>query len=242
MNSPQRSNRPVDRAASNAAGVLLIAVPAGFMVCFTALQSRFDYPDVLRKPAAEVLTLFAERSGALLPLWYAMFASAVLFIPLSVAVAALSRENRALSRCLAISGVLAGLVQAIGLSRWVFVVPALAARYVGPATPGERASIETAFEVLNNLVGVGIGEHLGYFFTVTWTLLLAWGMRRTRPLFALAGGISASAIGAGLLEPFGVPVVGAVNAIGYTAWSIWLVVLGVLLLRGGRLFPTEDVG
>ena len=32
-------------------------------------------------------------------------------------------------------------------------------------------------------------------------------------------------------EPFGLPMAGAINAISYTLWALWLVVLGVVVIR-----------
>ena len=45
--------------ASRTAGALLVAVPLIFTAGFTGLQMTFDYPDILRHPAGEVLTRFA---------------------------------------------------------------------------------------------------------------------------------------------------------------------------------------
>jgi hypothetical protein len=212
------------------AGTLLILVPTAFMICFILLQTRFDYPDILRKPAADVLTRFAENRHSLLPLWYGMFASAILFIPLSLCVAAVPKLSRGHCLTLASLGLLAGLVQAIGLSRWIFAVPSLATEFVSSTSPQEQFTITTIFNTLNSLLGVGIGEHMGYLFTVGWTLTLAWPIRRTRPITATIGALSAVAIAAGLLEPVGIPSAATINAIGYTVWSLWLIWLGVLLM------------
>ena len=38
-----------------AAGISLLTVPILFNATFTLLAQRFDYPDVLRRPAHEVL-------------------------------------------------------------------------------------------------------------------------------------------------------------------------------------------
>jgi hypothetical protein len=54
------------------------------------------------------------------------------------------------------------------------------------------------------------------------------------PLFGrwlgLSGMLLALGVAAGLLEPTGLPLVGAINAISYLAWALWLMVVGVLLL------------
>lgn len=221
------------------AGGLLIVVPAGFTAFFTLLQIRFDYPEILRKPASEVLVRFSEQQGSVLPLWCGMLASALLFIPLSVAVASVLRQTRGGTGALLVFGVLAGLVQSVGLARWVFAVPILAARYTGSTLESEKHAVALVFDTLNVMLGVGIGEQFGYMFTTAWTLLLAWMMRASRPFMSLVGGCAGVAIAVGLLEAAGMPWAGAVNAIGYSVWSLWLIWIGVLVLAGKPLAPTR---
>ena len=42
-------------SAAAVAGLLLIAVPLAFNAAFGMLAASFDYPDVLRRPTADVL-------------------------------------------------------------------------------------------------------------------------------------------------------------------------------------------
>ena len=49
-------------------------------------------------------------------------------------------------------------------------------------------------------------------------------------LMGAAGLISAAGILAGLLEPAGWKPAGAINAISYIAWSLWLIVSGIILI------------
>jgi hypothetical protein len=41
------------------AGLFLLAMPIAFNVAFGLLAARFDYPDILRRPDAEVLSRFS---------------------------------------------------------------------------------------------------------------------------------------------------------------------------------------
>ena len=74
-------------------------------------------------------------------------------------------------------GATAAIVQGLGLVRWPFAVPELARRYVaapdGPDGEATRQTVEVVFATLHRLLGVGIGEHLGYLFTGLWTLLVS---------------------------------------------------------------------
>src|SRR5918994_5852270 len=94
------------------AGLVLIAVPLAFNAAFALLAARFDYPDVLRRPTADVLARFRAGGTALVLLWWAFALTAVLFAPLVVLLArALDGADETLLAVGAIVGVLAALVQ-----------------------------------------------------------------------------------------------------------------------------------
>jgi hypothetical protein len=131
--------------------------------------------------------------------------------------------------------VIAGVVQTLGFIRWVFLVPILASAYLDPSTTASsRAAIEVTFNAFNQYAGVGIGEHLGYLFTALWSLLVAVSILKSARFKAWVGWIgifSAVGILVGILEPAGVPVVGIINAMAYILWAVWLIVVGVIILR-----------
>ncbi|MDB5541349.1 MAG: hypothetical protein JWQ89_3076, partial [Devosia sp.] len=110
-------------ATTRTTGILLIAVPLVFTAGFTGLQMTFDYPDILRQPAGEVLTRFATAGPDLHLYWYAMMAAALGMIPAAIGLGLLMWPRDAFVAALSIgAGVLAGLVQALGLLRWVILV------------------------------------------------------------------------------------------------------------------------
>jgi hypothetical protein len=89
------------------------------------------------------------------------------------------------------------------------------------------------------LLGVGIGEHLGYLFTGLWTLLVSGSILTTSVLPAwlgLVGIVVGIALLVGTLEFVGPNerdgwrLAGMIVPIAYLAWSVWLIVLGVFLL------------
>src|SRR5918996_490690 len=68
-------------------------------------------------------------------------------------------------------GVLAAVVQFLGLARWPFLVPALARTYEDPSSSAAaRAATAVVFDSFHRYLGVAVGECLGYLFTGTWTL------------------------------------------------------------------------
>jgi hypothetical protein len=224
-------------ATSRTAGMLLVAVPLIFTAGFTGLQMSFEYPDILRHPAGEVLTRFAAAGADLHVYWYAMMFAALLMIGAAIAAGLHSWKRDTLLAALSIgAGVLAGLVQALGLLRWVMLVPGLAAMYVAPgATEVEQSMAAALFDAANHYLGMGVGEHLGYFFTAIWTVLVSALIFKTNRIIAAAGVVIALGVISGMLEPFGVPMTGMINSISYTLWAVWTLVLGIVVLRGKSL-------
>lgn len=216
-------------------GLLLIAVPIAFNVVFFMLQRAFDYPDILRQPTRLILERFRAGGAPLRRLWYAFTFSAVLFtpVPLLVWLAWGAKAPWYLTVGAAI-GVLAGAAQFVGLIRWPFLVPTLAQIvFNDQASEAERGGAMVVFEAFHRYAGVAIGEHLGYLFTGAWSLTVCLAIIRTglvSPVFGWLGIVPALGIWFGLLEEVGVKPAGAVNAISYILWSIWLIALGIVFI------------
>jgi hypothetical protein len=216
-------------------GLLLIIVPIAFNVTFFLLQRAFEYPDILRRPADHILTRFKEGGASLRRLWYAFTFSAILFTPVPVLAQQVFGEDAPwyLAAGTAI-GVLAGAVQFLGLIRWPFLVTTLADIYTDPqSSQATRDSTAVVFQAFHRYVGVAMGEHLGYIFTSTWTLLLCLSILQTDvvpPLWGWLGIVPAIGILTGVFEETGFKAAGPINAISYILWSLWLVAFGVSLL------------
>lgn len=171
--------------AEVAAAALLIVVPVAFNVAFFELGRAFDYPNILRKEPDEILRRFAAGGSGLLLRWQALLLSALAMLPLVALLAAVLAAPPALTALAIVIGSTAALVQALGLVRWPFAVPELARRYAaaeGPDAEATRRSIELTFATLHRLLGVGVGEHLGYLLTGLWTLLIAVSVLSTAAL------------------------------------------------------------
>jgi hypothetical protein len=114
-------------SSATLAGLLLIAVPLAFNAAFALLAARFDYPDILRQPTADVLASFQAGGTSLVLLWWAFALTAVLLAPMAVLLSdAVADADRTLLAVATTTGVLASLVQFLGLVRWPFLVPYLA--------------------------------------------------------------------------------------------------------------------
>ena len=226
-----------------ATAIFLILVPIAFNVAFFALARAFDYPDILRREPDEILRRFNAGGSGLLLRWEALLVSALAMLPLGVLVAIVLGASPALTGLSIVVGASAAIVQGLGLVRWPFAVPELARRYVdapeGPAGDATRATVVVVFATLHRLLGVGIGEHLGYLLTGLWTLLVAASILSTSVVPAWLGAVGvpigvAVAIGTlefvGSHERDGWAVLGPVVPIAYVAWSVWLIAVGVFLL------------
>ena len=224
------------------AAALLIAVPIAFNLAFFELGRAFDYPNILRKEPDEILRRFAAGGSGLILRWEALLLSALAMLPLVALVAVALNPPAPLAVASVVVGSAAALVQALGLVRWPFAVPELARRYGaadGPDAAATRRTIEVVFATLHRLLGVGIGEHLGYLLTGIWTLLVAASVISTAVLPGWLG-VLGLLIGVALLigtlefvgpnEERGWPLAGTIVPIAYVAWSIWLIALGVFLL------------
>ena len=142
------------------AGIVLITTPVLFSVGFTLLAQRFDYPDILRRPTHEVLERFRAGGTGLILIWWVFALSAVLFAALAVLLAvAVDDADRTVVILGLVFGVLASVVQFLGLIRWPFLVPYLArmAAEAGPDSPRGEA-VDVVFQSFNRYLGVAVGE------------------------------------------------------------------------------------
>jgi hypothetical protein len=229
-------------------GASAIALAIIFNIPYAILAATYDYPDVLRRPAGEALDLFAAGGAQLILTWHGFALSALALAPMAIALSLTpSRiaEKPGLTIAAAIMGSLAGLAQAIGLWRWVFVVPGLARTHVDPAsTPDARLSAERAFDLLNQYGGVAIGEHLGQLLTALFVLMLAclqWSERKR--ISAVLGLLTTLAIvigtGEGLAIALGQSgeVFSIATIAGFLGLTVWLIATGIGLLRAKPPVP-----
>jgi hypothetical protein len=225
------------------AGALLIALPVAYNGLYTLLARSFDYPDILRRPTIEVLERFAAGGSRLILTWWGFAMSAVLLAPTAVLVSAtLSSANTTVLALATSVGVLAALVQFIGLIRWPFAVPHLARTVADPdASPATKEAVDVVFQTLNRYLGVAVGEHLGYLFTGAWTGLVGLAAIQSEQLHA-AFGVSGLVLASlfvvssfefvGSFEPRGWKLAGTLVPITYVAWSLWLMAIGIAFLVG----------
>jgi Domain of unknown function (DUF4386) len=222
-----------------AAGAFLIVAPIWFNGTFLLLAKRFEYPDILRRPAHEILERFHAGGSSLIVVWWLFMLSGLLLIPAGVLLAQ-SLGFTGIVPLAATIGVLAGLTQMLGLLRWVYLVPSLARMNADPALDhGQRDANVAVFHAMHRYLGVGVGEHLGYLFTGIWSILIGVAIIGSELIPTWMGWVG-TVIGAGLVlgsveflgpnEERGWKLAGAAIPILYVAWSLWLLALGIALI------------
>jgi hypothetical protein len=227
----------LDRSAA----ALLIALPIAFNTFFFQLERLFEYPAVLRHPAGVVLNRFHAGGMRLKLTWYGFTLTAVLLAPLAVLLGqVLARDEHEIVPVATTIGVLAAAVQFLGLARWPFLVPALARTYEDPeSAAATRQATAVAFDSFNRYLGVAVGECLGYLLTGAWTVLTAVAMLQSSAFdawLAWPGIVIGLLLVLGSLEfvgPFeetGWKVAATIVPLAYIAWSLWLIVTGVVLV------------
>jgi len=222
-----------------AAGAVLIVAPLWFNASFALLGRRFDYPDILRRPATEILDRFRAGGSSLILLWWIFMLSGSLLIPAVVLLGQALSFTGIVPLAVTV-GVLAGLVQMLGLLRWVYLVPSLARMNADPElASGERVATVAVFRAMHQYLGVGVGEHLGYLFTGIWSVLTGVAIVGRELLPAWMGWVGI-VVGVGLIigsaeflgrdEEDGWTLAGAAVPILYVAWSLWLLTMGIALI------------
>ena len=236
MSARAATPRPSWPAATRAGGWALIAAAVLFVAAFIWLAVTFDYPDVLDRPAAEVLPRLHALGDTGRAVWALYALIPLLLIPagagVEVAFAHVSRGAAKLANGFAI---LAAMTMLIGLARWSSVNWELAAAWP-TLGPGPAASAAALFSGLNVYLGNFLGEFVGELGLNLFFLCTGFAMQRATGLPRWSGPAGLVAGGIGLVAMFRnvTPWVSMVADVNNLVLPIWLIVLGVLLVRGGR--------
>lgn len=238
--SPPARPRGTDSAAARVGGGALILAAVLFMAVFGYLAVRFDYPDVLDGPAADVLPRLLQLGDGGRAVWalYAMIP--LLLIPAGTgAYAALRHRAPAMMHAAALLAVVSALAMLLGLMRWPTTHWALAHGMAAAASDAERAVIATLFDGLNLYLGNYLGEFVGELAMNLFFLLAAMATRGdTRfPRWTATAGAVAALLGLVALWRNVTPLVVRVAEIENYVLPLWMIVFGILLarLRASRL-------
>jgi hypothetical protein len=229
-----------DRRGTLVLGWATVGLAVFFNVPYAMLAVMFDYPGVLREPAGEILDRFHRGGPELIAVWYAFVLAGVALIPLAIGLSVTTPRLRfrpALAITATVAGALAGLTQAMGLMRWVFVVPELARTAAGDDPLAREAAIN-ALSLIHAYGGVAIGEHLGQLLTAMFAGALAWmqrseGLRFTSWVGLITATLLAVGIGEGLMIALGGngDLFSLATIAGFLGLTLWLIGTGAGLIR-----------
>jgi hypothetical protein len=227
------------------AGILFIAMFILLNVANSILASSFNFPDILRQPPENALTLYQQNQGLIRPAYYLFALTGVLMIPISLLLhGILSNKNSVLLTTATTFGVITGIVQVLGFIRWVFLAPFLVNTYFDPSSSqATKDAVLVMQEGFNRYAGVAVGEHLGWLFTGTWLVLLGIFVAQNRAR-VLKSWMGYAVISWGLMilisstEQFGYepPLVEWSFIVGYGGFFVGLLIFGIYLLFAK---PTE---
>jgi hypothetical protein len=211
-------------------GLFLIAEGALALAPLVILGPAIGWPASLEAPAAQQLAAIHAAPGALQAGYGLYLLYSLLIAPLMIVLAArqFGGLHRPLAATVAAFGVLSALARAIGILRWLTVMPELATAHAA-AEPAQRAVIEQVFAA-TTAYGGGIGELLGVSLLMALSLGLYTGASLVLRLGAAwlnTLGLVAALLLAGLALPaFGgpdvVPVAAAVSVLSVWMWAAGL--------------------
>jgi Domain of unknown function (DUF4386) len=217
-----------------------------FAVAATVLSSTFNWPDILREPPDVVLPEFVTGGTSLVWTWFAVaWTYGILLVPILLLPAALGRRDDPVLRAATFVGAASVLLSLIGFLRWVFVLPPLADSYAA-GDPTTQAAVAAAWMAQHQFGGALLGEHLGQLLAIGWSITISALILRTGVLWRWVGwaGLVASLLyvtGQGDILATAVldfPVWDLGGLLGSTLWGLWVLALGVAVLRAPIRRPT----
>lgn len=225
------------------AGALLLMSSIGFLTVFAWLAAHFGYPDVLDRPARDVLPALRALGETGRAVWAVYAVLPLLLVP-AVALAAPALERDAPDRSLMATArglqVVASLAMTIGLARWSTLQWTLA-EALSQATPDRAAAITSVSDAMNGFLGNALGEFVGelalYGVFAAFTMLL-W--RRGARALAALGAVTTVAGWIGMVRNI-TPTVNAIATLSNVLLPLFLIVLGARLLwRGDVSGPPHE--
>lgn len=160
-----------------AGGVSFIVGALAFVLVFSYLAANFEYPNILKGAASDVLPRLRGGGSVMRAVWAIYAFLPLLLIPGAVAAyfaCPTSRDRMTLALVLASIGALA---MCLGLMRWPSMHWALAEAYA-QAGAETKISLVAVFNGLNLYLGNYIGEFLGEMALGAFFLLTGFSMLR----------------------------------------------------------------
>lgn len=221
------------RRATMVGGAALITATVLFSAVFAYLAHTFDYPAVLDRPAAEVLPRLLAIGAAGRAVWVLYGLVPLLLVPAALGVYAAGRHAApVLARAAVVLAVLSAVSMVVGLLRWPSLHWELALAY-DVASPAAREVIAAVFDASNSYLGNFIGEFLGELFLNLFFIGASWVLTRgaADPRWPWVAALAAGLLGGVAMLRNALPVVEPVAALNNLVLPVWMLVLGLVMLR-----------
>jgi hypothetical protein len=202
------------------------------------LVANFGYDDILREPTAEILQKFHAGGSQLVFAWLGFALSAFAFIPVALGFKKLMTAYGHVDQGASALAIASSIVQAIGLLRWVIVVPWLAEVYVNTSTTTtSKEAILLVFEATHRYGGMIIGEMVGQLLLMGWTSLIAAQLYKSHVIprwLSLCGLFTVPFWLVGQTELLNrvIPEIAVFEVIpvAFMAWEAWLLGIAIVLI------------
>jgi Domain of unknown function (DUF4386) len=211
-------------------GWSLITATVLFAGVFTYLAMTFEYPDVLDRPAGEVLPRLLSLGSTGRAVWFLYGLIPLLLLPAGIGVEAASGETPTrLGRSARWLGAISAATMMVGLLRWPTLQWQLGTAWPD-ASLSSRASIESTFNAANFYLGNIVGEFLGELFLNGFFLVAALAVGgATSRRWLIVSGILASAFGWVAMFRNLTPAVATIAELNNSILPLWMLMLGVAL-------------
>lgn len=214
--------------------VVLMLVP------YAVLVTYFDFPNILREAPADIMLKFKQSQSKVVFGYYLFTLSQIVFS--GVVISLFCTYRKSVSDTLIFAtffGFIAGILQAIGFSRWPFAVPKIAETVSSPTVDQlTKDSAINDLATLHNFGGVAIGENLFFVCESIWAItfgLFLLSHKQLSPWFGRSFITCGILVAIYSLEQFGgvFSILGPINVVAHA---------GIVFTLLGLSFTVEKVG
>jgi hypothetical protein len=214
-----------------AGGLSFVVAALAFVLVFSYLAAKFDYPNILDGSAAEVLPRLSAGGSTMRAVWAIYALLPLLLLPGVVGAHLACPSSRGRMTLALVVASIGSLAMCLGLMRWPSFHWALASAYAQSGAEA-KSSLGAVFTGLNLYLGNYIGEFLGEACLAAFFLLAGLSMRdeeRFPAWLGWCGVVFALLFFVGAFRN-AVPAVQAVADLNNALLPLWMLVLGLSLI------------
>lgn len=214
-----------------AGGLSFVVGAVAFVLVFSYLAAKFDYPNILDGSAADVLPRLSAGGSTMRGVWAIYAFLPLLLLPGAVGAYLACPSSRGRMTVALVVASIGALAMCLGLMRWPSIHWALASTYAQSGAEA-KSILGAVFAGLNLYLGNYIGEFLGEACLSAFFLLAGLSMldeERFPRWLAWCGAVFAVLFFVGAFRN-AVPAVQAVADLNNALLPLWMLVLGVALI------------